>query len=347
MKFSFRDKLCRFGWVAVLALGMTVVGFVPNFGLPVMAQENDVQPRPPHVLPLADLRPKRDNIVMNKVRVLSRSTAAYQEEQQTSGNSYPGKENSGIVKSRTAEDLFWLHNDSGDEPKIYPIHANGEDYKITRYAGDLGVTIAGAINVDWEDITVDDQGNVIVSDLGNNRNDRRDLVFYVIPEPAASAGRSTYIKRYFVRYPEQTAFPAPKDNFNFDCEGVFTINNTIHCFSKNRSNQYSTLYRLDNPQNDELTTLTAFETIDVGGQVVGADASQDGKRLVLITYKAIWLFERTDLDSSFFDGSVYYAPYEADQVEAVCFGDQETLKMIDEVTGTLFDVKIADLTKLR
>lgn len=311
------------------------------------AQESPSPTKSAKVLNLVELCPKREPIARKQVRVLSRSSEEYAEENQTQGNSFPGKENSGIVKSRTTDNLFWLHNDSGDEPKIYPIRANGEDYKVTRYAGDLGVTIAGAINVDWEDITVDDSGNVIVSDLGNNRNDRRDLVFYIIPEPNPSAGRSTFIKRYFVRYPEQTSFPAPKENFNFDCEGVFTINNVIYCFSKNRSDSLSTLYRLDNPEEGKQNVLTSLETIDVGGQVVGADASADGKRLVLITYESIWLFERNSLEESFFKGTIHYAPYKADQCESVCFADDKTLKMVDEVTGILFDVNIADLTKIR
>jgi len=319
-----------------------------SFSLTLFLNAQDTSaPESSKVLKLVELCPNREPIAMKKVRTLSRGSAEYAEDKQTQGNSFPGKENSGIVKSRTTENLFWLHNDSGDEPKIYPIRSDGDDYKISRYAGDLGVTIAGAINVDWEDIAVDDLGNVIVADLGNNRNDRRDLVFYIIPEPAPSAGRTTFIRRYFVRYPEQSSFPAPKENFNFDCEGVFTINNTIYCFSKNRSNSHATLYRLDDPQEGVQNMLMPMETIDVGGQVVGADASIDGKRLVLITYQSIWLFERNRLDESFFVGSIHYAPYKAKQVEAVCFADERTLKMIDEVSGDLFDVSISELTKIR
>lgn len=330
-----------------LCLAAVILVMTHRMGTVSKAQENPSPSKTANAINLIELCPKREPIARKQVRALSRSTEKYAEENQTQGNSFPGKENSGIVKSRTHEDLFWLHNDSGDEPKIYPIRANGEDYKVTRYAGDLGVTIAGAINVDWEDITVDDLGNVIVSDLGNNRNDRRDLVFYIIPEPNPSAGRSTFIKRYFVRYPEQTSFPAPKENFNFDCEGVFTISNVIYCFSKNRSNSLSTLYRLDNPEEGKQNVLTALETINVGGQVVGADASVDGKKLVLITYESIWLFERNSLEESFFTGTIYYAPYEAEQCESICFADDKTLKMVDEVTGNLFDVQIADLTKIR
>ena len=86
----------------------------------------------------------------------------------------PAKENSGIVKSRQHADVFWMHNDSGDEPRIYPIRINGEVYKSERYPGTPGVLIGGAINVDWEDIAVDNEGHVIVADFGNGQSDRRE-----------------------------------------------------------------------------------------------------------------------------------------------------------------------------
>lgn len=70
----------------------------------------------------------------------------------------PAKEHSGIVKSRNWPDVYWMHNDSGDEPRIYPVRRSGEVVKSEREPKTPGVTIAGAINVDWEDITVDDRG---------------------------------------------------------------------------------------------------------------------------------------------------------------------------------------------
>lgn len=296
---------------------------------------------------LADLIIQREPIALKPIRVLSRSTAPYEETNQEAGNSYPGKENSGIVKSRQFPDVLWVENDSGDDPKIYPIRANGEDYRSSRYAGGLGITIANAINVDWEDITVDASGNVIVADVGNNRNDRRDLVFYVIPEPSPDAGRTTAIKRYFIRYPDQTSFPPEKAQMNFDCEAVFTVGDVIYCFSKNRGDKLTTLYRLDNPRSDEVTTLTKLQTLDLNGQVVGADATSDGKRLVVITYSDIWLFERDSTSESFFEGRISWAPYKADQVESVCFADDQTIFMIDEVTGLLQRASLSDLSRLK
>ena len=299
------------------------------------------------VIKLAESLPNREPIELKPIRRLTRSTEAYQETNQEAGNSFPGKENSGIVKSRQYPDLFWVENDSGDDPKIYPIRASGEDYRSARYAGDLGVTIANAINVDWEDITVDASGNVIVADVGNNRNDRRDLVFYIVPEPSPDAGRTTAIKRYFIRYPDQNAFPPQESERNFDCEAVFTVGDTIHCFSKNRGNKLTTLYRLDHPKSDEVTTLTKLDTLNLNGQVVGADASSDGKRLVAITYRDIWLFERESTEVSFFDGQVSWAPFRGDQVESVCFASDETLFLIDEATGAMQLAQLSDLSLVR
>lgn len=259
----------------------------------------------------------------------------------------PGKENSGIVRSRQFPDTFWVENDSGDEPKIYAIHRDGKDYGDERYPEQAGTLIGGAINVDWEDITVDASGHVIVADLGNNGNDRRDLVLYYIDEPAPGAGRTTFKKKVFVRYPDQAAFPAPQDNFNFDCVAVFTVGDTLHLLSKNRSDTNTTLYRLDNPKTEETNVLTKLGTFTIGGQAVGADCSADGNRLVVITYQAIWLFERKSHEEDFFQAKIRWAPYQSQQCEAVCFADDETLLLGDEDLGRLLEAKVQDLTLIR
>jgi hypothetical protein len=259
----------------------------------------------------------------------------------------PVKENSGIVRSRRIPDLFWMHNDSGDEPRVYPIRRNGEAYHSTREPETPGVLIGGAINVDWEDITIDEDGNLIVADVGNNENDRRDLVLYYLPEPSPKASRTTFQKKIFVRYPDQKSFPAPKNDFNYDCEAVFTVRNTVYLLTKHRSDTLMKLYRLDNPKTDQTNDLTLVEKFDVQGKAVGADATPDGNRVVVITYKAIWLFEREDSSQPLFGGHIYYAPYQSAQVEAVCFADDNTLLMADEETGELFEVQLSGLTKVR
>lgn len=258
----------------------------------------------------------------------------------------PAKENSGIVRSRTRDDLFWMQNDSGDEPRVYPIRASGENYQSTREPQSPGVLVGGAINVDWEDIAVDADGYLILPDLGNNDNDRRDLVLYYLYEPSPLASRTTVAKKVFVHYPDQPSFPAPRDNFNFDCEAVFTVGNTVHLLTKHRSDQRTKLYRLDQALPDRSNPLTLVGQFDTQGQAVAADCSADGLRLVVATYEKLWLFERSSQEKAFFAGRISWAPYDAEQVEAVCFADDNTLYLADENRAEVYAVEIADLTRL-
>ena len=253
----------------------------------------------------------------------------------------PAKEHSGIVKSRNWPNLFWMHNDSGDEPRIYPVQRNGKVLKSEREPERPGVTIAGAINVDWEDITVDDRGRVIVADVGNNRNDRRDLVLYIVPEPAPQAERTTFIKRLFFRYPGQKDFPAPKDDFNYDCEAIFTIGDAIYLCSKHRSDSLTKLYKLDPSSNEEVQTAELVDSFDVQGQATGADATPDGKRIVINTYEDIWLFDVVDPERPL-SGPVKRLSFENnDDVEAVCFADDETLIIGAEAAGRIWEVPLS------
>ncbi len=259
----------------------------------------------------------------------------------------PDLENSGIVASRRHEGVFWMHNDSGDEPRIYPVRRDGSVVPSTRRQTGTGVLLGGAINVDWEDIAVDASGHVIIADVGNNPNARRDLVLYYLDEPIPAAARSSVKKKVFFRYPDQRDWPAPPDDFNYDAEGVFTVGDVVYVLSKNRSDTFTKLYRLDAAEPFETNTLTFLERFDVGGKAVGADATPDGRRLVVVTYDAIWLFENEDLEGGFFDERIYWRPYRAEQVEAVCFADEETLLLADEATGRLYEVPIAQLVRIR
>jgi hypothetical protein len=253
----------------------------------------------------------------------------------------PVKEHSGIVKSRNWPDLFWMHNDSGDEPRIYPVRRNGQVGRSEREPETPGVIIAGAINVDWEDLAVDDSGRVIVADVGNNRNDRRDLALYIVPEPAPLAERTTFVKRLFFRYPGQEKFPAPKDDFNYDCEAIFTIGDAIYLCSKHRSDTRTNLYRLDPDSSEEVQIAQLVDAFDVLGQATGADATPDGKQIVISTYEDLWLFEVTDPEHPL-SGPVKRLSFKNDDdVEAVCFADDETLLIGAEAAGRIFEVPLA------
>lgn len=264
----------------------------------------------------------------------------------------PARENSGIVASRRHEGLFWMINDSGDEPRVYPVRRDGSVHGSSRGAEGYdgvpanydqpGVLIGGAINVDWEDIALDTQGRLLVPDFGNNSNDRRDLVIYVIDEPRPGAGRTTWREKWFFRYPEQTDYPAPQEDFNYDAEALFTVGTTAYLLTKHRSDTHTRLYRLKDPQPHEVNDLELIERFDIGGRVTAADASADGLRLLVATYDTLWVFERFSQEASFFDGSAKRFMFEAEQVEAACFIDVqgEQIMLADEAAAVLFEVSL-------
>lgn len=256
----------------------------------------------------------------------------------------PRKENSGIVGSLSVPGLYWMINDSGDEPRVYPIGERGEAFPSSRYKGIPGVLIGGAVNVDWEDIAIDSAGRLLIPDFGNNRNDRRDLVIYVVPEPSSGAGRTTYLKRLFFAYPEQTAFPAPPGDFNYDSEALFTIGADIFLLTKHRSDIETRLYQLPLNSEEDVIPLVLRDQFPIGGKVTAADASIDGFRLVISTYDRLWLFERSSTAASFFDGRISVLDFQADQVEAVCFSrlDPDRLLVADEARGELYHLSLSD-----
>lgn len=252
----------------------------------------------------------------------------------------PARENSGIVKSRQWPELYWMQNDSGDEPRIYPVRRDGTVYDSSRYPESPGVLIGGAINVDWEDIAVDASGHVIVADFGNGGNDRRDLVLYYLAEPSPDAGRTTVLRKIFFHYPEQKLWPAPKDDFNYDAEGIFTLGDKVFVCTKHRSDSMTRIYRLDEADGVESQPLKLLDKFDVRGQVTGADATPDGKRLVLLTYESLWLFDVTDPQRPL-SGPVRWLPFAPQgDMEAVCFADDKTLLVADEATARIYEVPI-------
>ncbi len=255
-------------------------------------------------------------------------------------------ENSGIVRSRSRDGLFWTINDSGDAPRVYPVRSDGSLWGSARYEDDSGVLVGGAINVDWEDIAIDNLGNLIVCDVGNNRNDRRDLVLYYLPEPSPDAGRTTFMKKVFFRYPDQALYPADRSDFNYDCEGVFCIRDTVYILSKNRSDTLGKLYRLDSANPFETNTLTYLSAFDFGGKTTAADATVDGRRLAVTTYDALWVFEIDGATDNFFNGKIYWLPFEAPQVEAVCFEDRDTILLADETAAEIYRIEFSEMRRV-
>jgi DNA-binding beta-propeller fold protein YncE len=261
---------------------------------------------------------------------------------------YANIEPSGIIKSRVYENVFWSQNDSGDEPRIFAHTREGKIYPTDDGLKE-GIRIPDAVNVDWEDITNDNHGHIIVGDVGNREiNNRRDFALYWVLEPHPQTNRISVFKKIFYtfpEYPDYSEFPV-KEN-NFDCEGIFWANEKIYLISKNRANTYTSLYRLDSEIPFAVNTLTYLDTFDIGDNTTAADASPDGRRLVITTYSAIWLFEVEQGNDNYFDGKISWLPIDVGENEAVCFDGETLIITAEEGVGDIYEVPLRDLKVLR
>jgi hypothetical protein len=235
-------------------------------------------------------------------------------------------ESSAIVKSRFWDNVYWTLNDSGSLNKIYPVNSQGEILRAEWYnQNEGGIFVANAANVDWEDMTTDAEGNLYISDLGNNGNARRDLVIYQVKDPYPEfTGITTACKEYRVNYPNQKKFPAA--NKNFDCEAIFWANDSLFVLSKHREDTYTTIYQVDTSQKQ--SELIPLETFDIGGMVTAAEANDDGSKLAVLTYNSVWIFKKEN--TSYFQGKISWLPIKAKQCEAICFQNNETLMITNE-----------------
>lgn len=206
-------------------------------------------------------------------------------------------ESSGLVGSRKHPGVFWSHNDSGGDPVLYAMGADG--------AARGRVSVTGARAVDWEDIAIDDEGNLWIHDGGNNSNKRTDLTVYRVQEPDALEGSVKVDRVARFHFPEQTAFP-PKEK-NFDSEALFWDRGRLMVLTKHRADTRTVLYAFPEgvadavvgQEGEELPSF-ALERIgefdvggnrdNYGGRVTGADLSPDGSHLAVLTYHAAFVF---------------------------------------------------------
>jgi hypothetical protein len=194
-------------------------------------------------------------------------------------------ESSGIVKSRRYpdKDVFWTHNDSGDTARIFAIDSTG---KLLRE-----VAIPHAENVDWEELTMDERGRLIVCDIGdnnrdNNRGKRDGVVLYRLPEPDA------FNPAEKIPDPEIFRFRYPRGEGPFDAEGVFVRNGAAYLFNKLLEGETS-LYRLPLPEAapGDIVGMTVAARTKSFNVVTGAALSDDGRHLAVINYLCVLVLD--------------------------------------------------------
>ncbi len=241
------------------------------------------------------------------------------------------KEVSGMVMSKNNKEVFWIHGDSGTKNKIYAINKNG------KLVGEKGLLLKGIENIDWEDITTDDEGNIIVADIGNNCKCRTDLSLIVVSDANEELSETEDFKVLRIEYPKKESIlklvgkPIPNAEAIFYLDGIYIL-------TKEGKGKNTELYKLENPDFSKVNTLVKKETFDFGNKVTAADVSPDKKLLAVLMDKSLRVFE-INAPSSFFQKEVFSAKFKADQVESVAFESNNSV-IIAEEKGQLYRIKL-------
>lgn len=258
---------------------------------------------------------------------------------------------SALLASQTQERLFWTISDSDGPARLVPIRPSGlvamSPGTTPLFGGKkyLGVEIAGVRNLDWEALTSDGAGNLILGDVGNNLSRRRELVLYVIPEPLPGTPSVSPARRLTFAWPDQTEFPDPE--LSHDCEAIFWYKGKLHLMTKHRRDTHSRLWRAEISPSVNRAYLTLVGAYDAHGMVTDASISPDGRRLAVLTYRMLWVFDLAAKPDNPLSAPAVARPIDPPvgqwQLEGCAWSDNETL-LLGAEQGGLFRVKVSDLS---
>ncbi len=221
---------------------------------------------------------------------------------------------SGIVSSYTHSNMFWVHNDSGDEANVYLIDTLA-DLKAT-------VHLEGINVVDAEDIAslmIDGVPYLLLADMGNNLRNRDTLSLFLFKEPVLDKLKASHviaredILEIKFRYKDKRR----------DAEALFVdpIDNMIYIISKRDFR--STLFRLSfsNARSGAVQELVPLMQLPLTF-ATAADIRADGRYIVIKNLTSVFLWKRDGNQDvvSALKRPYVLAPYEIEpQGEAICF----------------------------
>jgi hypothetical protein len=207
-------------------------------------------------------------------------------------------ESSGIARSLLREGSFWTHND-GDSPRLYCVDKEGETLAV--------VKLEGAEFVDCEDIAAFTRGGMnylLYADTGDNEFKRSEYRLHLFEEPqpmenapgkAKGKGKGKgkgKAKPQDVSVTMTIPFRFPDGPTDCEAVAVDPTSGKVYLATKEES-RGSRVYELDLPANTPARPLEARLVARLEMRSVAAmDISADGRRAVVLTDTAAFLFAR-------------------------------------------------------
>ena len=222
----------------------------------------------------------------------------------------PINEASGLAASQLSTNVLWTHNDAGDTNRIFAINGQGV------FLGSF--TLAGATNVDYEDIAigkgpVPGTSYIYVGDIGDNAETRTNIKLYRTAEPVVSAtggdqsATLTSVDIITLNYPDgaHNAETLLLDPLSGDLTIV-----TKHTTNVNR------VYQAAAPGPGDQTINLEFKGVMSWATALGGDVSSSGLEILIKNTGTVYLGRCKVVIAGYFDRPVFV--YALTSANAAC-----------------------------
>ncbi len=198
-------------------------------------------------------------------------------------------ETSGIAASGLLTDMFYVHNDSGDESRFFMISPDGKLHHTIKYNGNNA-------NDDCEDIAVGPgpakgKSYVYVADIGDNGAERKAITIYRFEEKKSWQKDSVITltsQKLHLQYPD-----GPKDAETLMIDPVDKL---FYIITKRKDTVRIYTSPLKHKTNDTLTLTFRgklfFEGTKPFKWITGGDISKDGDKILLKSYEKVYYWKR-------------------------------------------------------
>lgn len=194
---------------------------------------------------------------------------------------------SGIIESINFSKNFWVHNDSGDFPRIFRVNQQLEVVQE--------VELQGITHIDWEDIAYgnfNDEASLFIGDIGDNQAIREDIQIYICLEPMQEKNILVPIRSLRITYPDG---PRDAEALLYD-----ESHNELVIITKRDPTSRVYTYNLDSSdtgnlefegelQLDEVSKINS----DYRYKITGADAIAN-RGIIIKNYQEVFLYPLTN-----------------------------------------------------
>ena len=221
------------------------------------------------------------------------------------------KETSAIEKVN-GSNLLWVIEDAGNKNNLYGLNNQGKIIK--------DIDIDNVQNIDWEDLTSDDEGNIYIGDFGNNAKKRKQFAIYKVNQPYITKDKTEA---------EVITFELPSDMKSLDFESFFLFKDRFYVFSKSDKN--CKVFSIPNQIGHHKAQFNSeVKWKGKNNKVTSADITNDGSSIVLLNHDKIWLISNFSIDN-IFEGQMKSIIFEHNsQKEGVFFLSNKKVLITDE-----------------